>query len=220
MKTPTLVPGLLFLTLALTLATPLTQALAGETPPPPPVVVEEPFDAFAKGRMELELLAGGFGTFNGHGDAEAPNMTYGMSTLRLGWMLNDPSGSGFFRGNYEILLGAFGGPIIHGPGDYLAGGEVVLRYNFVQPSATVVPFFQLGVGGAHSDAAEEDLVQKMIGADWSFQLQAALGVRWFITERWALTTAVQYQHFSNAGFNERNKGVDAVGGFLGVSYHF
>lgn len=217
MKTFALSPALLLL--ALTLAAPRAELRAG-VEPLSPIITSEPWEPFAKGRMELELLAGGFGSFNGKGRPTAPNMSYGLGEVRLGWMLTDPTGSGAFRGNYEFLLGAFGGFINDGPGDYLVGGEVVLRYNFVQPEATVVPFIQLGFGGAYSDAAEEDTIQKMLGADWSFQLQAALGVRWFLSERWALTTALQYQHFSNAKFNERNKGVDALGGFIGVSHFF
>ena len=217
MKTTIHLPALLLIGAAL--AMPISQTQAGD-PPPAPLVIDDPWDPFAKGRMELELLAGGFGSFNGKGRPTAPNMSYGLGEARLGWMLTDPSGRGIFRGNYEVLLGAFGGFINDGPGNYLAGGEVVIRYNFIQPTASVVPFIQLGFGGAYSDAAEEDTIQKMIGADCSFQLQAALGVRWFLTERWALTTALQYQHFSNAKFNERNKGLDALGGFIGVSYFF
>lgn len=218
MKT-TSFPSLLF-ALVLMLARPPSEAQAGVTQTTDTIAMSESFDPFAKGRMELELLAGGFGSLNGKGRPTAPDMSYGLGEVRLGWMLNDPSGDGMFRGNYELLLGAFGGFINDGPGDYLAGGEVVIRYNFVQPTATVVPFIQLGVGGAYSDAAEKDTIQKMIGADWSFQLQAAIGLRVFLSEHWALTTALQYQHFSNAGFNERNKGLDALGGFVGVSYHF
>src|SRR5690606_4331378 len=98
--------------------------------------------------------------------------------------------------------------------------DINFRYNFVQPNARFVPFIQIGAGGAYSDAASDDEVQKLIGADWSWELQAAVGFRHFLTERIALTMMIQYQHFSNADREPRNHGLDALGGLVGVSWFF
>ena len=192
---------------------------AGTVPaqlPPPP----ERELAFSKGQLELETLLGIFYSINSGDEFAEPDLNYGLVSVRLGKMLNDPSGDGIFRGNFELMVGLFGGGIYEGPGDYLAGAELGLRYNFIQPSATVVPFIQLGGGGVYSDAAGDDRVQRLIGSDWSFQLHGALGIRWMLSERCAFTTAVQYLHVSNAGTEERNQGLDSLGGLVGFSWFF
>lgn len=192
---------------------------AGNAPvqPSPPVESEL---AFSKGQREVETLLGVFYSVNSGDETAEPDLNYALGSARLGMMLNDPSGQGILRGNFELMFGMFAGGIYEGPGDYLAGAELGLRYNFIQPSASVVPFIQVGGGGGYSDAAKDDRVQRLIGSDWSFQLHGTLGIRWMLSERCALTTAVQYLHFSNAGIEERNQGLDSVGGLVGMSWFF
>jgi hypothetical protein len=176
------------------------------------VVLEaSPFD---RDRHEFQALGGAFFSFT-----HSPNLNYAIGTLRLGCMLNSPSGSGVFRGNTECLIDIFGGPIWEGPGDGLAGATLLLRYNFVQPQAVIVPYAQIGVGGLYSDAAE-DHEQRLIGSHWEFNLQASVGLRWFCTQRCAFTLEGGYRHISNGNLADRNTGVDSLGGMLGVSVFF
>jgi lipid A 3-O-deacylase len=182
--------------------------------------VQEPWDPFAKGIMEVETTAGGFWALNSEGNSHRPDVAWAHGSLRLGWMLNDPSGSGFFRGNFEFMVGLFGGWIYDGPGDGLGGADLILRYNFVQPNASVVPFFQIGAGGMYSDMASDDGVQHLLGSDFNFALQSALGLRFFISENCAITASAQYQHFSNGGASDRNNGIEGLGGLVGVSCFF
>ena len=37
------------------------------------------------------------------------------------------------RDNYELMLQVMYGSVFFGPGDYLGGAKVILRYNFVPP---------------------------------------------------------------------------------------
>jgi len=199
----------------------VSPAMAGTVASKNPVAAAvEPFDPFAKGRMEFELLGGALFSLDTNDSATRPDTAYGFGSARLGWMLNDPSGSGLFRGNWEFLVGGYGAGIFDGPGDVIAGGALGIRYNFVQPSAKVVPFIQIGGGGAYSDMADDDLVQRLVGEEWSWELEGSVGLRFMMSERCSLIIAAQYQHLSNAGRNERNRGLNALGGVIGVSWFY
>jgi lipid A 3-O-deacylase len=175
------------------------------------------WDAFAKGNRELELLAGAFWGANAKDTPRRPDYGFCLVSLRYGCMLTDPVGEGWCRGNLEFLVGAFGGPIWEGPGDYLLGADLNLRYNFVQPGAKVVPFIQITGGGSYSDIAD-DPVQTYLDSDWNFELGASLGLRWMLSERSALTAAFEWRHLSNAGSGER--GYNGLGGMVGLSWFF
>jgi lipid A 3-O-deacylase len=182
-------------------------------------VIEEGFP-FVKGVNEAELNVGAYWSLGTKGDAERPDMGFAVGAISYGWMLSDVRGDGIFRGNWEFLLSAFGGGIFEGPGDALAGAGFAFRYNFARPQAVVVPFFQLGAGGVYSDAANDDGQQRLIGSDWSFDLQGALGLRFMMSERFSITLKAEYRHFSNAGIADRNNGLNSLGGVVGVSFFY
>ena len=114
----------------------------------------------------------------------------------------------------------FGGGIFDGPGDFLIGAEMLLRYNFVQPGSRLVPFMQIGGGGVYSDAADDDSVQHLIGTDLSFILEGGIGLRWKLNARCAIHCALDYRHISNAGLARHNAGVNALGGLIGLSIFY
>lgn len=182
--------------------------------------VEMEASPFRKGGTELDVNGGYFWGVDQEGTRLVPDTEFALGSLRYGWMLNDPSGGGLLRGNWEVMIAAFGGPITKGPGDCIIGGDLILRYNFVQPQANVVPYLQINGGGAYSDAADDDPVQDLLGSDWSFALGASFGLRWMVNERWAVTTAFEWRHFSNAGSNERNRGYNGLGGTIGVAFFY
>jgi lipid A 3-O-deacylase len=175
---------------------------------------------FVKGGNELELSAGAFGSLDTSSDPTRPNTGFALANLRFGRMLSTPSGSGCLRGNWEILAGVFGGGIFEGPGNALGGADLLLRYNFVQPGARLVPFVQLGGGGVYSDAAHDDQIQHLIGSDWSFVLEGEAGAHFLLNSHWAITAGAQFYHISNANIAARNRGLNALGGVLGVEYFF
>ena len=178
----------------------------------------QPGSPFDRGRHELQIGAGAFFSF-GNDELERPELNDADLTARLGWMLNTPSGDGLFRGNVEFLGELFGAGIFEGPGSIFAGATLLLRYNFVQPEARLVPYFQIGVGGVYSDAHEE-LPQRRLGSALSFNLQTGLGLRFFCSESLAVFVEGNYRHLSNACLADRNNGLNSVGGYLGVSYFF
>jgi Lipid A 3-O-deacylase (PagL) len=171
---------------------------------------------FSQGLWEFEETTGAFFSLNsGFG---RPKIDYAVETLRLGVMLSNPHGSGVFAGNFEFLLDVLGGVIFQGPGNGLGGGTMGLRYNFVQPQASLVPFVQLGAGGCYSDIAESP--QELLGSHLNFLGQASIGVRSRFSQRWSAILQANYNHMSNAGLTTRNDGLDAIGGTVGLGYNF
>src|SRR5678815_1543705 len=175
---------------------------------------------FEKGVHEIEFGVGVFGSPWSEGTVERPDMAFAIGEVRAGWMLSNPRGEGFLRGNWECLLAAFGGGILDGPGDLLVGTEMLLRYNFVQPGSRLVPFIQFGGGGIYSDAANDDPIQHLIGSDLSFILEGEIGLRWKLNERSAIHCGLDYRHISNAGLARHNAGVNALGGLIGIGIFY
>jgi hypothetical protein len=176
---------------------------------------------FAQNRFEFSLTSGAFfSPFKT--DLLPPTHTsfdYTQTEIRAGWMLNSPYDAGIFSGNFEILLGLGGGAIFQGPGHALGNGDTFIRYNFVQKRAPLVPYFQLGAGLVVSDAAD-DHTQRIIGRTLEASLQAGLGFKILLAPKWSLDLEADYQHISNANTANRNVGVNALGGLIGVSRCF
>jgi hypothetical protein len=174
---------------------------------------------YVKGTREIEVFGGAFSSVN-DATRKRPQVVFALGSVREGWMLNDVR-SGFFFGNEEFLIDVFAGPILKGPGNAMTGATFILRHNFVTGTGGFfVPYYQMGVGGLYSDAANADRVQFGIGSTFEFNLQATLGARWRVNRSWSINTEIGYRHISNAGLDSRNGGVDAVGGLIGFGHMF
>jgi hypothetical protein len=174
---------------------------------------------FVRRTWALENLVGTFFLFDRGGNARV-TVDYALYTLRAGVMLYDPSGSGILRGNTEVLGEVFAGPIFQGPGSVATGLTLFLRYNFVQPGARLVPYFQVGGGGVYSDIEHGAPSGNAISLSVNFNLQATAGLRFEINRRWSALAEATYRHISNAGLHDPNYGIDQLGGALGLSCTF
>jgi hypothetical protein len=173
-----------------------------------------------KGTRRIEVLGGAFTSVD-YATRKRPQFDFALANVREGWALNNIRSGGIFFGNEEFLLDAFAGPILKGPGTVMAGATLILRHNFAtRADAFFTPYYQMGVGGLYSDAADADRVQFGIGTTFEFNLQATLGARWRVDRIWTIHTEFGYRHISNAGLDSRNGGVDAVGGFIGLGRIF
>jgi hypothetical protein len=173
---------------------------------------------FRAGGHEIELRDGAFFSFLDTGVAK-PELNYQLATASFGWMLNDPGHGGIFRGNSEFLIEAFGADTFKGPNRFMVGGEGIWRYNFVQPGARLVPYLELGGGGLYNDIYQNP-VQHLIGGGFEFMLHGGVGVRWFVSDNWALSLEGDYRHVSNAGIYARNQGLNSFGGTFGIHWFF
>ncbi len=137
--------------------------------------------------------------------------------LRLGWWMTSPRGPGWLRGRFEGMLELSVAPVFEGAGSIVVGPSVLFRYNFVQPGARLVPYFQIGVGVIYTDAYR-DRSQDAIGSAVEFSLQGSVGTRFALNSRISLDAELQFHHISNAHLARRNLGVNALGGLIGISY--
>ena len=147
-------------------------------------------------------------------------LEYVQTNLRFGWMLNTPSEKEWFlRGNFEALFEATYSRILDGFGNYFFGITALIRYNFVQPDAKLMPYFQVGAGVVHTDA-DKDTTQKLVGQSIEFTPQASVGLRYLLAKDWSFDAELMFHHVSNGGLAERNIGLNSFGGFIGFTYSF
>jgi opacity protein-like surface antigen len=172
-------------------------------------------DNFHRGRFESSLSGGPM--FSPIGSPQSrPTVNYAVGSLQLGYMLTEPpAGGGFLRGNLELSLEGFGDAIWKGQGNYIAGETLWIRYNFLPRDWCVVPYAQAGAGFVLTDTD-----RYLVGENFNFNLDLALGARYFIAPRWAVNLEYRFQHISNANLGPKNVGINAQGPILGVSWFF
>jgi hypothetical protein len=175
---------------------------------------------FKKGGMSMQLAAGGFESpFLIR--TNRPEMDYVQTNLRIGWMLDDPGRPKyFFRGNWEGLLEFTGSHVDAKTDGFFTGAAFLLRYNVLSIERwRLFPYFQTGAGLIYNDVYK-DKSQSVIGQAIEFTLRSALGFRFMMTDCWSIDLEGAVEHISNAGFSNRNSGLNAGGGFVGISRFF
>ncbi len=174
---------------------------------------------FAQGKISFQLVSGALFSLTGLPE-DSPVFNYAQTNLRLGWMLYTPRPQeGLLRGNWEALIEISNSIIFKGFGNYIGGVTGLLRYNFVQPDWKVIPYIQGGAGIVYNDAYKDE-TQQAIGQAIEFTPQCSLGLHYLIARKWSLDVEGMFHHISNAGMSKRNRSINALGGFLGVTYFF
>jgi hypothetical protein len=173
---------------------------------------------FSRGASELEILGGVICSIDA-GKPSKPTINFAQETVRFGLMLTAPRTIGWFPGNTELLLEAFGGEIYTDVGTAVLGANLVLRRNFLFRNSIFVPYAQAGGGGAWSDVARTEW-QGILGSEWNFSLSFGLGVRVLLSDRCSLLLEHDAVHLSNAGSSDRNHGLNSLGGQIGLAYSF
>jgi hypothetical protein len=207
----------IFLSCALALLLPVSSR-GGTAPLLPEVDRQYGNDIFAKGSKEFENVTGVFYFFD-RGGNDGPSVDLAVESLRFGLMLNNPRGSGFFAGNYEFLAEVFGAPIFQGVGNVTAGATLFIRYNFIQPGGRVTPYMQIGGGGVYTDISEHES-RGLVSLPVEFNLQGAGGLRFEVGRDWSILVEAGYRHISNGTIKLPNRGIDSVGGDLGLAFSF
>jgi hypothetical protein len=120
----------------------------------------------------------------------------------------------WYRGNWEARGELFSGGQFSPESDPLVGVAPHLRYNLATGTRWV-PFADLGAGVTASGIGPPDQ-----GGTFEFNLQANMGIHWFVQDNLALTFEVGYLHMSCAGLHDPNLGVNTVKGMLGLTWFF
>jgi Lipid A 3-O-deacylase (PagL) len=172
---------------------------------------------FACGTTSVQFLAGAY--FSGRPGPRIPAFNYIPVSVRFGSMFTDPADHWWGRGNFEWICDTTGALITSEYGHWFAGQSYLLRFNFVEPGSTIVPYNQLGAGWVLNDAYR-DRTQNAIGALFEFYLHYEIGVHCFVAPNLSLDVEGGVQHISNGNTAGRNLGVNAFGGAIGFTYYF
>ena len=137
-------------------------------------------------------------------------------TTRVRWgTINTDS---WFRGYNQFYVSAMAEPIFRGIENHYFGLNFGLRYNFVQPNSRFVPYVSGGVGLGWIDSHPD--ISGAQGQDFTFNILAAAGVAYELSERWKVEAGVLYEHLSNGGQTSPNPSLNLLGPQLGVTYSF
>jgi opacity protein-like surface antigen len=167
-------------------------------------------ERFGAGKKRIELSAG-----YGRGFSPSPEVSMAEVLPRFGIGLEDfGARDDWYRGNLEILADGIFAFNTEPHSGYVVGAGAALRYNFLA-GRRIVPYVDGSVGLVYLDF---DLAEQSDG--FNFALGVGGGIRWFATERWSLSPELRWQHFSNAGTQLPNRGINALVVLLGASYHF
>lgn len=170
-------------------------------------------------RLSLQVVSGMLTSSAGIGP-RTPTLNYSQTNIRLGWMVNDPFKTVCgLRGNLEAIVDISGSYITNGFGSTIVGGGVLLRYNLLVPRWGLVPYVQAGGGIVYTDGYK-DMSQEAIGQSVEFTPQASIGVHCRAGTWWTIDVEAMYHHISNANLAARNLGINAIGGFIGLTRFF
>jgi hypothetical protein len=183
---------------------------------------------YHKNKVELSLEAGWlpinipfpFDFLLGGGYNKTPlnyTITPVFSVVR--WHLNDIGGRSFWRGNWNAEFGGTVSAIPRGPESRFFGYIMGIRRNFIQPNWKVVPYFDGRVGIGNIDAKGPLGVTWAQGQDLTFTLILSSGMRYHISQRYAISAGVTYLHISNMYLSEPkylNYGINVYGPMIGI----
>jgi len=174
-------------------------------------------DLYVRDRVTLQVVSGPLFASSVIGP-DIPDFDYWQTNVRLGWMLSSPQGDGrSLDGNLEALLEITNAFVFDGFGDYVGGVAGLIRYNLTGIGDRFVPYVQAGLGVVYSDA-HKDRSQSAIGQSVNFSLRTGAGFRYLLGGNWSLDAEAAFEHISNGGMDDRNDGVNAFGGFVGITY--
>lgn len=174
---------------------------------------------YTMGRFSIQAVAGAvYSPFLINQDRTTVN--YVQTDVRFGWMLNTAAGASTFRGNFQALAEISNSFVIKGPGNYISGVTGLLRYNFVQPDARLVPYVQAGVGVVLTDIHKYEDGYHLTSQALNFTPQGSVGVRYMAGKNWSIDMEAMFHHLSNASLGDYNAGINSGGILIGFTYFF
>ena len=132
------------------------------------------------------------------------------------WVVTDPAGPGWLRGNLAVLLEP---TLLHLDSDSgsgtVVGASALARWIVAGAESRVRPYVEIGAGIL---AGETSLPQTDCSVN--FLLQAGPGILVALSDTTTLTVGYRFQHISNASLCNINAGINSSALYLGVSHRF
>jgi len=171
-------------------------------------------ESLRAGAMEV-TVAGGYSVSHNVASSRGSDRVEGFHLLpHVGYILTDPVGPGWLRGNLEVL----GEPILlhleDGDAATVIGLAVLGRWVFAG-GPRVRPYVEAGAG-----VVGGDVNLRQTNCDANFLIQGGPGVLLFLQPRLALTVSYRFHHVSNADLCTRNRGLNSSLFAVGLSYFF
>ncbi len=148
------------------------------------------------------------------GGAETANRNAAFVLPRIGMVLTDPIGHGWWQGNFEAFAEPLFARFVKPFAAEAAGGSIVLKYNLLS-FGRWVPFWDAGAGMIWTNLAPRIPEQS---TQFEFVLETGPGVHYFVADRLTWTMGVRLHHISNSDLGERNTGINGVLSYVGVSF--
>jgi len=199
----------------------------GVPTPSEPRVQSREFDLYQRGQWEFSLESAY--TFRNvpnpfvsavKGYIRNPNpLHYSFLTQAIAarYRVTNPDGPWLFRGSLQVSATMIGTAIVEGPESHFFGVALGFRYDFVQPGARLVPFFE-GRGGP--GVIDSSGIKTGQYQDFIFTYLINVGLRYDFSPRCSVMISVMDQHFSNAGQTKEANGIDSLGVSIGALTRF
>jgi len=174
----------------------------------------DPAGEYARGTKIFSLEVGGGVQNNVEGHRTISNISFVNLMPRFSVLPLDPIGPGFLRGSLETGLEPWLQYYLEPRGATGEGLKVALRYHFLGASP-IFPYVEVlaGMGGTSLNVPE-------VRSDFTFVLEAGVGLGYFLTDGVQLTAGYRFQHISNGNIERPNRGFNSDAGVLGLSFFF
>ena len=174
----------------------------------------DPAEEFKRGTKIFSLEVGGGAQNNVEGHRTISNISFVNLVPRFSVLPLDPIGPGFLRGSLETGLEPWLQYYLEPRAATGEGLKVALRYHFLGASP-IFPYVEglAGMGGTSLKVQE-------IRSNFTFVLEAGIGLGFFLTDGVQLTAGYRFQHISNGNIERPNRGFNSDAGVVGVSFFF
>lgn len=174
----------------------------------------DPAGEYARGTKIFSLEVGGGVQNNVEGHRTISNISFVNLVPRFSILPLDPIGPGFLRGSLETGLEPWLQVYLEPTTATAEGLKVALRYHFLGASP-IFPYVEVlaGMGGTSLNVPE-------IRSNFTFVLEAGVGLGFFLTDGVQLTGGYRFQHISNGNIERPNRGFNSDAGVLGLSFFF
>jgi len=190
---------------------PFTSLCRGESEGP----VAEAHERLKRGTIEVGAAVGYWQAVSAPFHAYSANRSAVFIMPRIGMILTDELKAGMLSGNLQAYLEPVFAQFTQPNSAQLAGGSVVLKYNFVS-FGRWIPFWEAGAGLSWMNLVFPTIPEE--SEQVNFLLQTGPGVQFLLTPEVSLTAGVRWSHISDADIGERNAGLNAVMPYVGVSW--
>lgn len=174
----------------------------------------DPAEEFKRGAKVFSLQVGSGIQNNVEGHDRISDISFVNATPRLSVLPLDPVGAGLWRGSLETGIEPWFQYYLEPGGATAEGLKVALRYHFLSGSP-IFPYLEVTAG-----AAGTSLNVREVRSDFTFVMEAGVGLSYFVAEGVALTAGYRFQHISNGNVESPNRGFNSDTGTLGVSFFF